>query len=75
MASERGNLMKTVFSYFALSGILIGAAVTIAGQTGPNRPGGQRKERTQALIVEKRDGARSGNGNTGRAGDQVRGRR
>jgi hypothetical protein len=58
--------MKTVFSYLALSGILIGAAVTIAEQTGPNRQA-PRKERTQALIVDKRDGARNGNSNPGKS--------
>jgi len=56
--------MKALFSYLALSGILIGAAITIAGQTGPNKQGGQRKERTQVLIVDKRNGGRGGNGNS-----------
>jgi hypothetical protein len=73
--SERGKWMKTLFSYLALSGILIGASITFAAQTGPNKQGGQRKERTQVLIVDKRDGGRGGNGNSERAGDHVRVRR
>jgi len=75
LASERGKWMKALFSYLALSGILIGAAITIAGQTGPNKQGGERKERTQVLIVDKRDGGRGGNGNSERADDHSRGRR
>jgi len=74
LADGRGKWMKTVFSYLALSGILIGAALTATGQTGPNRQGGQRKERTQVLIVDKRDGGRNGNGNAGKR-DQFRGSR
>ena len=64
-ASGRGEGMKAVFSYLALSGILIGAvAATSRAQSGrPSSQGSQRKEKAQVVIVEKRDhGGKNGGG-------------
>lgn len=55
--------MKTLFSYLVLGGILSGTvAATVAAQSGPASQRGQRKEKAQAVIVEKKDHGRNGTG-------------
>jgi hypothetical protein len=55
--------MRTLFSYLVSGGILIGTvAAAVAAQSGPASQRGQKKEKAQAVIVEKKDHGRNGNG-------------
>ena len=78
MGSSEGNVvsgMKTVFSYLALGGILVGA-VAVEGfiQSGPASQGARRKEKAQAVMVEKVPHGKNGTGDNGNSGSGHNGR-
>ena len=75
-AADAVDLMKPVFSYLALSGILIGAVgVAIHYQSWPSDQGSHQKQKAQVVMANKNESGRNGTGKNRNSPGPTKGQR